>query len=431
MPARPRSLKKNFGYAFAGNAFYQACQMGMFVALAKVLSPEDVGRFALGLAISQPILIFASLNLRAVQVTDVKDENSFGDFISLRLVTVVLAMLVIAGIAVFSGYPMQTAVIIFVIGLNHSVAITREVFQSYMQKYERLDHVAISQAISGALALVALVATVVVTKSLVYGVIAMLIARLLTFATWDRYSVKAIYNAVREPGSGPLIRLNGSVKVLSVLAWMALPAALMAVMTRFVTVLPQYFVEGMLGTEMLGFYAALAALPVFGQMAVRAAGTAALPRLSRMFAERRPGFMKLTIKLALVGAAIGVVGVLIAVFGGKPLVTALYTAEYAQYQEAFIWLMVYGGVSYCAACIGYALHATRWFWIQPAMFVVILTLVAFFCWLWVPTHGLSGAAMAMIVGRVAQIPIAIGVIIWACARRPAPEPAEPATPAPE
>ncbi|MFN3167563.1 MAG: lipopolysaccharide biosynthesis protein [Phycisphaeraceae bacterium] len=414
-----RSLKKNIGIAFAGNAVYQACMWGMLVILAKLTTPEEVGRFALGQAICIPVMTFAALNLRAVQVTDVKNHNTFGDFISLRIVTVVVGMLVIFGIAMFAGYPPETTLIILILGVNYSVAITREVFQSYMQKHERLDHVAVSQFISGVLALAALGVTVYLTRRLIYGVTAMLAARIFTFIVWENYSVRSIYNAVRQPGDGPLIRLNWSWAMLTALAWLALPAALMSVMTRFVTVIPQYFIEGVLGTRQLGFYAALAALPLFGQMAVMAAGSAALPRLSRLFLDRRRGFFILSAKLAAVGLGVGVLAVLIAVVGGKPLITLVFTSEYAEYQRLFLWLMIYGAVSYMAACIGYSLHATRWFWAQPAMFLVVIAVVVGLCWLWVPRYGLVGAAMAMTSGRIIQMPIALGIIVFAYKRRPA------------
>ena len=76
--------------------------------------------------------------------------------------------------------------IILVVGLNHCLLITREVFQSYMQKYERLDFVAVSQVFAGVVSLVALGLTVYFTGELLYGVIAMLFARLLVFSTWGQ-----------------------------------------------------------------------------------------------------------------------------------------------------------------------------------------------------------------------------------------------------
>lgn len=418
MPDKPRSLKKNFVLAFVGNAVYQACQWGALILLAKLTNPEEVGRFALALAITTPITVLASLNLRPVQVSDINDRNTFGEFLSLRIITVVSAVVVITGVAALSGYPRQTAMVIAVVGFNQCVTITREVFQSFMQKHERLDQVAVSQIIAGVLSLAALGVAVYATGSLLVGVSAMFGARVASFLLWDQFSVRSIYAKVRGPGSGPLFRLAWSKRVLGSLALLALPAALMSVMTRLVTVLPQYLIEGVLGTEALGFFAALATLPVFGQMVVSAAGSAALPRMSRAFAQRRRGYVRVGLRLVAVGLAAGLFGVLIAVIGGKPLITALFTPEYAQYQDLFVWLMVYGAVSYTAACIGYGLLATRWFWAQPAMFVVVLAVVGVLCWLWVPEHGLIGAAMAMTAARVVQIPIAVALILVAYRIRP-------------
>ena len=104
MPHKPQSLKKNIGLAFAGNAVYQACQMGMLIVLTKLTSAEEVGRFALALAISTPITVFIGLNLRPILVTDVKNRNSFGEFVTLRLVTVMAALAVIASVALAGGY---------------------------------------------------------------------------------------------------------------------------------------------------------------------------------------------------------------------------------------------------------------------------------------------------------------------------------------
>ena len=68
------SLRQNFKWNFVGNFVYGACQWGMLVVLAKLTSPEMVGRFALGLAITAPIVLLSQLQLHGVQETDARDE---------------------------------------------------------------------------------------------------------------------------------------------------------------------------------------------------------------------------------------------------------------------------------------------------------------------------------------------------------------------
>src|ERR1041385_9279534 len=53
---RTQSLRVNFAWAVAGQAIYSACQWAILAALAKLASPAAVGKFALALAITGPIL---------------------------------------------------------------------------------------------------------------------------------------------------------------------------------------------------------------------------------------------------------------------------------------------------------------------------------------------------------------------------------------
>jgi len=410
---RRLSLKSNFAFALAGNAFYQACQWGMLVALTKLTTPEDVGRFALALAISTPVVTLAALNLRAVQVTDAQGQNTFGQFLALRLFTVLFAILTILAIAVVSGYPLETALIIVLVGLSQCTAITREVFQSFMQKHERMDKVAVSQIIAGALSLVALAHLLWATGSLLAAVAAMTGSRVFTLLSWDIHVVRRMAGAM----AGDLFRFDWNLGRLSKLAWLALPAGIMSVLTRLVEVVPQYFIEAQLGTEMLGFFAAIAALPMAGRMIVNASGMATLPRLSRLFAQRNHRFTHLTLKLIAVSTALGIAGLAATLIFGQWLLTVIFTAEYAAYQRLFVWLMLYGGVAYIAGAIGYSLHATRWFWSLPALYTAVAGTCVIGCLLLVPRFGIEGAAFAMIFARATQIPLSLCIVTWAYRRR--------------
>ena len=87
-----------FSWTFAGNVVYSGSQWGMLMVLAKLGSPEMVGQFALGLAVTAPVIMFANLQLRGVQATDARREYRFGHYLALRLFTTALAILVITGI---------------------------------------------------------------------------------------------------------------------------------------------------------------------------------------------------------------------------------------------------------------------------------------------------------------------------------------------
>src|ERR1700761_4467989 len=93
--ARALSLRANFVWTFAGNIVYSGCQWGGLVVLAKLGSPELVGEYSLGLAIAMPVLMFAMLQLRPVIASDVREEYRFGDYLGFRILTTIVASLVI------------------------------------------------------------------------------------------------------------------------------------------------------------------------------------------------------------------------------------------------------------------------------------------------------------------------------------------------
>src|ERR1022692_5216340 len=87
----PRPLRVNFTWTLMGNVVYAGTQWGILVLLARLGNPEAVGQFSLGLAIAAPIMLFASLSLRAVQATDACLQFQFRDYAGLRILMTIIA----------------------------------------------------------------------------------------------------------------------------------------------------------------------------------------------------------------------------------------------------------------------------------------------------------------------------------------------------
>src|ERR1044072_4016691 len=64
------SLRTNFSWTLAGNLIYSGCQWGVLIVLARLGSPEQVGQFALALAVTAPVIMLSNLQLRGVLATD-------------------------------------------------------------------------------------------------------------------------------------------------------------------------------------------------------------------------------------------------------------------------------------------------------------------------------------------------------------------------
>lgn len=406
------SLKKNFSFSFTGNIIYQASQWGILVVLAKLTNAEVLGQFALALAICTPITVLASMNLRTLQITDTESKNSFREFLGLRIITVFAAILVIAAIAFSGRFTLHMGLIIFVIGLNQCISISRDIYRAYMQKRERMDKVAVSQISVSVLGLLALTLGVLFTGDLLIGVIAIFAARLLSMLAWDFPVTRKLSRSDPDMVGPHALLPEFHAKAILKLAWLALPVTLMVTFNRIAGVLPQYFIEYHIDTETLGYFAAIAALPLMGNIVVDAAGLSALPRLSRQYLKRNKNFIRLCLKLCTINTCFGLLGIAAAYLLGQWILTIIFTKDYAAYQDEFTLLMVYGLASYIVASFNYGLFATRLFWIQPPIHGLVATTTLTMCWLLIPSMGVEGAVWAMIAGRAVQVPTVIVLVIW-------------------
>jgi O-antigen/teichoic acid export membrane protein len=418
------TLRANIIWTFAGNVVYAACQWGMLVALAKLESAEIVGHFALGLAITAPVLMFANLQLRGIQATDAKREYSFADYLGLRLVTTGLAILAIIGITFASGYHGETAKVIIIIGLAKAFESLSDIFYGYMQQHERMDRIAISMMIKGVLSLIVFTLAVYLTGNLLWGVAGLAATWALILGAYDARS-RVIVQSATDNISGraemkDAIRLllpRWNLKTLGKLAWLALPLGIVMVLISLNTNIPRYFIERQFGARELGIFAAMSYLVVSGTTVISALGQSASPRLAKLYAlGNQAGYRSLLLRLASIGVLLGVAGVLISLVAGPWILALLYQPEYSQYSEVLVWIMVSAGAGYVAALLGYGMTAARYFRHQAPLFVIVTLATIISCVYLVPTYGLTGAAWAVLIAATVQLVASLAVVTFALRR---------------
>jgi O-antigen/teichoic acid export membrane protein len=399
------SLQMNFSWTFAGNAIYAACQWGMLVLLAKLGSPEMVGQFALGLAITAPVIMFANLDLRSIQATDARGDYRFADYLSLRLIMVLLALFTITGIVLLADYPLDTLLIVLALSLAKGFEAVSDIFYGLLQRHERMDRVAQSKMLKGLLSLVALGIGVYLTGSVLWGALGLAAVWALLLLTYDMRSGSLVLQSGMCQGKKTYqqIYIHAHTATLLKLAWLALPLGLVMLMISLNTNIPRYFVEGFLGERALGIFSALAYLMVAGRMVIEALGQSASPRLATYYAASDSvGFVRLLSKLAGLGLLVGSGAVIVALVAGEPLLALIYQPEYAD-QNLFIWLMVAAAMFYVASFLGEGMTAARYLRIQTVLFAGVTAATFLACFWLVPQYGMPGAAFALIIAALIEL----------------------------
>ncbi|MGL5924168.1 lipopolysaccharide biosynthesis protein [Chroococcidiopsis sp.] len=424
---KPLTLRRNFSWNFVGNVVYAACQWGMLVVLAKVGSPEIVGQFTLGLAVTAPIFLFANLQLRTIQATDTKQQYVFGDYLALRLIATALAILALAGIGLGTGYRLETSLVILVVGVSKALESISDVFYGLIQQRERMDRIAISMMIKGPLSLLFLGLGVYLTRSVFWGAVGLAIAWAIVLLGYDIRS-GALMLKMRPVAPQHFKDVNPDVveenlrprwhfQTLKQLIWLSLPLGVVMMLISLNGNMPRYFIERSLGDRELGIFAAISYLMVAGRMLVFSLGESASPRLAKYYAAGDgKAFRTLLIKLVGIAVLLGSAGVLVALIAGRQILTLLYQAEYAERADLFVWLMIVAGITYIASFLGYGMTAARYFRIQMPLFASVTAISALACFWLIPTRGLQGAAIALLIGSIVEVSTTTIVILHALHR---------------
>jgi O-antigen/teichoic acid export membrane protein len=402
---QPRSIRSNFAWTLAGYAVYAGCQWGMLVALAKLGTAGMVGQFALGLAVTAPLLLFANLQLRSVLATDARSEYAFPDYLGLRLSCTLLALLMLPVIAAASRANATTFAVIVLVGIAKGVEAISDIYFGLRQHHEEMQPIARSLIAKGLLSLMAFWLALRLSGSLVYAIGGLILAWGLVLLIYDRR-----VSHLMPEGASTAPRFSPG--MMSRLARRSLPLGLMSMLVSLNGNIPRYFIESHLGAAALGIFAALVYPMNAGTLVAAALAQAALPVLARRFAHRDEiggHFLRLLVKISTGGLLLGTAGILLCLTSGRRLLAAFYRPEYAEHVNALVWLAVAATLNYTATFLNAGVTATREFSVLTRPYILLAILALGLSASLISYAGLLGAAWAScgISAAGCAIPIAI------------------------
>ena len=404
------SLRSNFVWTFTGNAVYAGCQWAIVAVTAKMGNTVLVGQLAFALAVTAPIQLLSNMELRAVQATDAIQKFSFRDYVSLRLLTTLLAVLIYVVVAFCTDA--KTGVIVLFLGLAKAIESISDVFYGALQRHEEMRIISISMIAKGLLSVITFAAVFYLKHSLPFSVAALCLAWLVILLAYDMPNHPLVLRRFQRSLVLDSVRPHWHKRIFTSLALLTLPLGFVTALVSVGANIPRYFIKHLSGEHDLGIFAALAYVTVAGSMVVNALGQSACPRLANKFASGDPEFRRLLWKLTGMGALLGLTGTAIALEAGGPILTLLYRVEYANYSDVFVLLMISATFSYVAAFFGYGLTAAGYFRTQIPMAVCSIIVTAAGCLFLIPRYGLKGAAFGLMLGAITQMAISGSIILF-------------------
>jgi O-antigen/teichoic acid export membrane protein len=398
-------LCADFSWTFVGNAIYAGAQFATLVLLTKLVRPEIVGQYALGLAIVYPVMMFTNLQLRAVMTSGARQRAQFGHYLSLRLLTAPLALVAIFVITQILGFGRELTAVVLAVGVAYAIESISDVYYARLQLHDRMAEISKSMIARALLSVLGLAAATYVSRNLLWGVAGVSVARVIVLFAYDMcertHGVRGKsewFNRNEELAPRFDLRLHRE------LLWVGLPLGIVVLLTSLNSSIPSYFIKHGLGERDLGIFSAIGFMMSVGSMAVVSLGQSAFTRLARSYASGNlSAFAALLSKLLAFGAILGVAGMIVSKLVGREILTILFRPEYAERADLLPWIMAAGGVVFMAQFLGFGMTAANYYHSQVVLNILAsLSLLAACYWL-VGRLGLLGVIIAMLIAAVVQL----------------------------
>jgi O-antigen/teichoic acid export membrane protein len=398
------SLRRGFYWTLGGNILYAACQWLILALVTKVGTTAMAGQFALALAIVTPVFALANLQLRIVLATDARRQFGFSQYLGLRLATAVFATAFIALLVGGDGYSRQLALVTLALGLARALDAVSDIYYGLQQQRERMDRVATSLVLHGALQCLAFAVILHLTGSLPLATLGLLAASLVVLFGYDVPRGRLVLSTSCGTTAAAEDSRKLSFRNARSILWLGLPIGIVTAANTLAGNVPRYALAYFVDESAVGIFAALFYLTVAGGMLMGAVAEPASPRLAALFvAGDRTGFSALLGKLVLLAGATGLAGLAVAVAGGEWLLGILYTPEYGRHMELFLWLMASAVPAYIASVLGVGVNAMRRFAVQLPLPLVNLVITVLLALVLVPRSGLVGAGQVVFASAVLSL----------------------------
>jgi O-antigen/teichoic acid export membrane protein len=389
------SLRRGFGWNFLGNATYNLAQWVLLVILARVTDKSVVGQFSLTLAISAPIFLTVGLNMRTLQATDASRLWGMREYLSLRHLLNVVALVVTVTVGFGVGLRGEGLAVVAVVALSKCVEAVSQTYYGYFQKHERLDLVARSLLLRSVTGPLLFWLGIVFMGDLVYGCVGLLAGWMLPQWLGDRPSAREL-SALTGTSLGRGERTDW--RQVRLMARRGVPLGVDAGLSSLAINVPRYAVLSVLGAASLGTFAALAYVAQTIQMITSSMSGALIARLAIYYHQgRRQDFVRLLVRLTGFGIAVMVVAIGGALVLGGPFLRVTLGQEYAD-QGLLVALLVGAGLITLQRGLCTGLEASWRFKTYVVVDAVTTGTIAVLAPILVQEWGLVGAAAALAGG---------------------------------
>lgn len=363
---------------------------------------EIAGFFSIATAVAYQVQAIGFFGVRNYHIADVTNRYSFSDFVYINLFSSVLMIVSLIFIIFKNGYSGEKALIVLFYSLFRAIDVYEALFHDEYQRQRRIDIGLILQTIRYLVSLTVLIVLLLITGSLVIGIIGALIISILLVYIQNKDFCESFRCHIRKL----------QIAKFKNLLWVCLPICIAGFISIYLTNAPKYAIDSVMNDQVQGIFAILF-VPVF---TINLLATVIYrPYITQISVEwtygRKRQFIKMILKQVFV---IILLSLTIIVFGyiiGLKLLGMVYSIDLMPYMSEFLILLIGGGLNTLAIFINQIMVIIGCYHWNLIIYLVAILITVLYGDTIVMNHQLMGASILYSLPSIVLIVFSLIVLI--------------------
>ena len=390
-------LLKKAKWLVGGNFVFAFSQWVILIFFARMTNQENLGQYALALAIVTPIFAVGNLQLRPLYILDVNSEQkyTYTHFYYLRLICSFIALACCLVLGLFFNV---SILVLLLVGLLKFFESYSDIIYAYYNAHDQTQLISKSLFLKGTLSVLA----VAVGLYLFDFYTALILFLFVYLVVW--LCIDNLY-----------IQKTQEIKKISLDLGMMKSAIPMGISLGIVTLqsnIPRLFLDQYASIEAVGIFTVLSYFIIVGSIFINSICQYLSPRLTHAWNHNRAYFKKLLSMALLIAGGLGLIAIFLSYFMGEFVLNLVYGAEYVAYTDAFVLTMVAGFILYLATVLGYTLTAIGFIKQQVYLFSIVLIFSVLVSYLCIPEYGIIGGIYTLMVSYLVQCVLSLLVVLF-------------------
>ena len=394
----PLSIKKNMLWNSVGSLINLGCQWLITIVIVRLSGGfEAAGIYSLAMSVYNTFSQLAQYRTYTYQISDVRGENTAGEYLYFRMITCGIALIVLT-VYSFLTCRLDAIPAIVLYALYKMSSLLIDVLHAADQLGHRMDFIGKSLAMQGVASLVVFVGVFSVTGSLELTLLAM---TLTTLTIGILYDLPCTLNLTSIE-----LKISRD-KIVHLLVYCA-PVVVAGIACSAAPSLPRQMLSALMGDNALGAYASVAAPISIIQMGASYVYSPLLGYFSERYFDRdMKGFWSLLAKALLAISVVGVVCSIGIALLGAPVLSVVYgerILDYLYLVQPLVLCAVLTGVMWLLNDLLIALRGFRGTFLGS---VVALVVVLLGMGPMISALGLNGVTLICILSTIASIAVMV------------------------